>query len=55
MADLILAAIALPMLVASVLAVLTPVGTALALGAGSLTASGGVGYALFLDPPATEA
>lgn len=53
LADLVLAAIAVALVVAAMLAALTPVGLALALGTASLTASGGVGYALFLDPPET--
>ena len=50
--DLSLLVIALPLLLASVVAALLPVGTVVALGAGSVPATGGLGYALFYNPPA---
>jgi len=53
-ADLVLVAIAVPMLVASLAAALSPVQLGVALGAGSVPASGTIGYALFYDPPKTD-
>jgi len=52
-ADLQLVGIAVPLVVAAVVAVLTSVGAAIALGAASLPASGTLGYALFYSPPDT--
>ncbi|WP_226011014.1 hypothetical protein [Halomicrobium salinisoli] len=53
-ADLVLLAVAAPMIVASLAAAVTSVQLGLALGAGSVPASGTIGYALFYDPPGTE-
>ncbi|GGN91757.1 MULTISPECIES: hypothetical protein [Haloarcula] len=50
-ADLVLASIALSMLLAAVGAVLTSLSVVAALAAGSLPASGSIGYALFYNPP----
>lgn len=50
-ADVILAGIVLPLLVAAGAAALTPVGIAVALAAGSVPASETVDYALFYAPP----
>ena len=52
-ADLVLVAIALPLVVASLVGVLYSVRLALAVGAGSVPACGTLGYALFYDPPKT--
>lgn len=52
--DLLLVAISLPMVAASVAAAVVGVPAALLLGAGSLPAGGLVGYALFVDPPDVE-
>jgi hypothetical protein len=49
--DLLLVAIALPLVLASLVGVLLPVGMSAALGAGSVPATGSLGYALFYDPP----
>lgn len=49
--DLLLAAIFAPLVVAVVAAMELAVPAAYVLGAGSLPASGLVGYALFVDPP----
>ena len=49
--DILLAAIALPLVVAGALGALLPVGMSLALGAGSVPATGSLGYALFYRPP----
>ncbi len=49
-----LLAVAAPMIVASLAAAVTSVQLGLALGAGSVPASGTIGYALFYDPPGTE-
>lgn len=49
--DLLLVAISIPMIVAIISAALFTVPTTYLLGAGSLPASGLVGYALFVDPP----
>lgn len=51
-ADLLLAGIALPMLLAVAATLLTSIGVALAFGVASLPASGTIGYALFFSPPA---
>lgn len=51
MPDLVLASIALSMLLASLGAVVTSISLVTALSAGSLPASGSIGYALFYDPP----
>ena len=51
-ADLVLVAIALPLVVASLVGVLYSVQLAVAMGAGSIPASGTIGYALFYRPPA---
>ncbi|WP_424002561.1 hypothetical protein ACOZ4I_02145 [Haloarcula salina] len=53
-ADLVLASIALSMVGAAVGAVLTSVSLVTALSAGSLPASGSIGYALFYDPPVPD-
>ena len=50
-ADLLLAGIALPLLVAFAAVLVTSIGVALAFGAASLPASGTLGYALFFSPP----
>ena len=50
-ADLLLAGIALPLLVALVAVLVTSIGVAMAFGAASLPASGTLGYALFFSPP----
>lgn len=50
-ADLALAGIAIPLLVAGLFGFLSSVGIAVALGAGSLPASLSMGYALFYRPP----
>lgn len=49
--DLSLAGIALPLVVAALLGALLPVGMGVALGAGSVPASGSIWYALFYRPP----
>ncbi|MFY4813904.1 hypothetical protein [Haloarcula argentinensis] len=51
MPDLVLASIALSMLLASLGAVVTSISFVTALSAGSLPATGSIGYALFYDPP----
>ncbi|WP_018257135.1 hypothetical protein [Halomicrobium katesii] len=53
-ADLVLAAMALPLLVASLVGVVFAVQFGVAMGAGSVPAGGTLGYALFYDPPASE-
>jgi len=53
--DVLLAAIGLSMLVAGVAGLVLSVPLAVALAAGSVPASGGVGYALFYRPPNTDA
>ncbi|WP_225335139.1 hypothetical protein [Halomicrobium urmianum] len=50
-ADLVLVAVAVSMLVAWVAAAVTSLQLGVALGAGSVPASGTIGYALFYDPP----
>jgi hypothetical protein len=52
--DLVLASIAVLLLLATVGAVVTPFSVAVALGAGSIPASGSIGYALFYDPPTAD-
>jgi hypothetical protein len=49
--DLLLAAIAVPLVLAGVVAAVLPVGMVAALGAASVPATGSVGYALFYNPP----
>ncbi len=49
--DASLAGIAVPLALAAVVGALSPVGMATALGAGSVPASGSLGYALFYRPP----
>jgi hypothetical protein len=49
--DLSLAGIALSLVTALLAGTLSPVGMSVALGAGSIPASGTVGYALFYRPP----
>lgn len=49
--DLLLLAITLPLLLAGLLSVLVTMPASYLLGAGSIPASGLVGYALFVDPP----
>jgi|AntRauTorcE11898_2_1112593.scaffolds.fasta_scaffold50234_2 hypothetical protein len=53
-ADLVLVAMALPLLVASLAGLVSSIQLGLAMGAGSLPASGTLGYALFYDPPVNE-
>ena len=53
--DVLLAMIALPMVVAATLGALLPVGMSIALGAGSVPATGSMGYALFYRPPGKHA
>jgi hypothetical protein len=50
--DLLLAVIAAPLVVATLLAAALPVSFRLALAAACLPAGGGLGYALFYRPPA---
>ena len=50
-ADLVLASIALVMTVAAFGAVATSVSVAVAMAAGSIPATGSIGYALFYNPP----
>ena len=52
--DLLLAGIALSLVLAAMLGVLLPVKLPLALGAGSVPATGGMGYALFYRPPVED-
>ena len=49
-ADLLLAAIALPMVLAGVIAAAISVPLAYALGVGAIPAGGGLSYALFVSP-----
>ena len=51
-ADLVLLVMAIPMVLASLVGVVFSVQFGVAMGAGSLPASGTLGYALFYDPPA---
>lgn len=53
-ADLVLASIALSMVGATLGAVLTSINLVTALSAGSLPATGSIGYALFYDPPVPD-
>ncbi|QGA81589.1 hypothetical protein [Halomicrobium sp. LC1Hm] len=53
-ADLVLVAMALPLVVASLVGVVFSVQFGVAMGAGSVPAGGTLGYALFYDPPASE-
>ncbi|WP_254272386.1 hypothetical protein [Haloarcula marina] len=53
-ADLVLASIAFSMVLAGLGGVLTSLSVVTALSAGSLTASGSIGYALFYNPPEEE-
>jgi len=50
-ADLVLASIALTMALAAFGAVVTSLSVAVAMGVGSIPATGSIGYALFYDPP----
>lgn len=50
-ADLVLLAMAIPLVLASIVGAIFSVQLAVAMGAGSLPASGTLGYALFYDPP----
>jgi len=50
-ADAVLVSIAATMLVATLGAVVTSFSVAAALGAGSIPATGSIGYALFYNPP----
>jgi hypothetical protein len=52
-ADLVLILMAIPMVVGSVVGLVFSVQFGVALGAGSVPATGTLGYALFYDPPAT--
>jgi len=52
-ADLVLLAMAVPLLLASLVGVVFSVQLGVAMGAGSLPAGGTLGYALFYDPPAS--
>ncbi|WP_058992810.1 hypothetical protein [Haloarcula sp. CBA1127] len=54
MPDLVLASIALSMLLASLGAVVTSLSFVTALSAGSLPATGSIGYALFYNPPVPD-
>lgn len=49
--DLVLAAIAVPMVVAGLVGVVSSLAISTALAAGSLPATGSLGYALFYEPP----
>jgi len=49
--DLVLASIAITMLLAAFGAVATSLSVAAAFGAGSIPATGSIGYALFYNPP----
>ncbi|PSQ33469.1 hypothetical protein BRD09_00710 [Halobacteriales archaeon SW_10_68_16] len=49
--DASLVGIALPLALGALVGALSPVGMAMALGAGSVPASGTLGYALFYRPP----
>lgn len=53
-ADLVLAGVALPLLVALLASAALSISPGIALGAGSVPAGGTVGYALFYDPPQPE-
>lgn len=53
-ADLLLVAIALPMVLAAVIAAAVSVPWAYALGLGAIPAGGGLGYALFRSPSARQ-
>lgn len=53
-ADLVLIAVAAFLVAASLVSVLWSVTPWLAFGAGSLPASGTIGYALFYDPPQSD-
>lgn len=53
-ADLVLVAVALPMVLATLVGLVHSVQLGVALGAGSVPASGTIGYALFYDPPNEE-
>jgi len=50
-ADFVLASIAFVMMMAAFGAVVTSLSVAVALGVGSIPASGSIGYALFYNPP----
>ena len=50
-ADLVLVAVALPMILATLVGLVHSVQLGVALFAGSVPASGTIGYALFYDPP----
>jgi len=50
-ADLVLASIAVTMLLAAFGAVVTSLSVAVAMGVGSIPATGSIGYALFYNPP----
>jgi hypothetical protein len=52
--DASLVGIAAPLAVAAAVGALSPVGMTTALGAGSIPASGSLGYALFYRPPVEE-
>ena len=52
-ADLVLIVMAVPMVLASLAGLASSIQFAVALGAGSVPATGTLGYALFYDPPAT--
>jgi hypothetical protein len=53
-ADFVLVSIAVTMLLATCGAVVTSLSVAAALGAGSIPASGSIGYALFYNPPTAD-
>jgi hypothetical protein len=53
--DVLLAAIGLALLVAGIAGLVLSVPLALAMAAGSVPASGGLGYALFYRPPGADA
>jgi len=53
--DAVLATIALTMAIAAFGAVATSLSVAVAMGAGSIPATGSIGYALFYNPPTGDA
>jgi len=52
--DFLLAAIALPVAIAGVLGAVSTLAMSTALAAGSVPASGGIGYALFVEQPTEQ-
>ncbi|GAB3679646.1 hypothetical protein GCM10028857_01310 [Salinarchaeum chitinilyticum] len=53
--DLLLAVIALPVAIAGVLGAVSTLAMSTALAAGSVPATGGIGYALFVEEPTADA